>query len=98
MRLVSDISRRVRIFTALFVVALGVAPTSALGVTQVIPGNGSGPAGHNLTIYIGDNGQLQAKAAEAFSTVEGMFFGFDQGPASLDPPFSPRRVRSGDLR
>jgi len=82
MRLNSGIRKRVRALTALFVVALAVTPASALGVTQVIPGNGSGPAGHNLTIYVGDNGQLQAKAAEPFSAVEGMFFGFDQGPAS----------------
>jgi hypothetical protein len=84
MRQGSGIGRRVRTLTALFVVALAVAmaPATALAVTQVIPGNGSGPAGHNLTIYIGDNGQLQAKAAEAFSATEGMFFGTDHGPAS----------------
>src|ERR1044072_6127317 len=84
MRQGSGIGRRVRTLTALFVVALAVAmaPATALAVTQVIPGNGSGPAGHNLTIYIGDNGQLQAKAAEAFSVTEGMFFGTDHGPAS----------------
>ena len=82
MRLSGGIGKRVRALTALFVVALGVAPATALGVTQVIPGNGVGPAGHNLTIYIGDNGQLQAKSGEPFSTVQGMFFGFDQGPAS----------------
>lgn len=82
MRLSRGIGKRVRILTALFVVALGMAPATALGVTQVIPGNGSGPAGHNLTIYVGDNGQLQAKAAQAFSTVEGMFYGGDHGPAS----------------
>lgn len=82
MRLGGGIGRRVRTLTALFVVALGVAPATALGVTQVIPGNGVGPSGHNLTIYVGDNGQLQAKAGEAFSTVQGMFFGTDTGPAS----------------
>ena len=82
MRQGSGIGRRVRALTALFVVALAVTPATALGVTQVIPGNGSGPGRHNLTIYVGDNGQLQAKAADAFSTVEGMFFGTDHGPAS----------------
>lgn len=76
--------KRVRTLTALLVVALAavMAPATALAVTQVIPGNGSGPAGHNLTIYVGDNGQLQAKSAPAFSTVQGMFFGTDTGPAS----------------
>lgn len=73
---------RVRTLTALFIVALAVMPASALAVTQVIPGNGSGPAGHNLTIYVGDDGQLQAKAAQAFSDTQGMFFGEDHGPAS----------------
>ncbi len=73
---------RVHVLTALFVVALAIAPGTALGVTQVIPGNGLGPGGHNLTIYVGDNGQLQAKAAEAFSATQGMFFGEDHGPAS----------------
>ncbi len=84
MRLDSGIGKRVRTLTALFVVALAamVAPAAALAVTQVIPGNGSGPAGHNLTIYVGDNGQLQAKSGPAFSTVQGMFFGTDTGPAS----------------
>jgi hypothetical protein len=84
MRLGGDIGRRVRTLTALFVVALVamVAPAAALAVTQVIPGTGSGPAGHNLTIYVGDNGQLQAKSGPAFSTVQGMFFGTDTGPAS----------------
>lgn len=84
MRLGSGSGRHVRTLTALFVVALAaiVAPATALAVTQVIPGTGSGPAGHNLTIYIGDNGQLQAKSAPALSATEGMFYGFDQGPAS----------------
>lgn len=84
MRQDSGIGRRVRTLMALFVVALAaaVAPATALGVTQVIPGNGSGPAGHNLTIYVGDDGQLQAKAAPAFSDTQGMFFGEDHGPAS----------------
>jgi hypothetical protein len=82
MRLGGGIGKRIRALTALFVVALAVAPATALGVTQVIPGNGSGPAGHNLTIYVGDNGQLQAKSAEAFSATQGMFFGGDHGPAS----------------
>jgi hypothetical protein len=78
------VTGRGRALTALCVglLALAIAPASALGVTQVIPGNGVGPAGHNLTIYIGDNGQLQAKSGEPFSAVQGMFYGFDQGPAS----------------
>lgn len=82
MGIANRIAGRVRGLTALFVLALALAPGSALGVTQVIPGNGSGPAGHNLTIYVGDNGQLQAKSGPAFSTVQGMFFGTDTGPAS----------------
>jgi hypothetical protein len=75
---------RVRALAALCMglLAMAIAPASALGVTQVIPGNGVGPFGHNLTIYVGDNGQLQAKSGEAFSTVQGMFFGTDTGPAS----------------
>src|ERR1044072_7738004 len=84
MRQGSGIGRGVRTLTALFVVALAGAmgAATALACTRVIRGNGAGPAGHNLTIYIGDNGQLQAKAAEAFSATEGMFFGTDHGPAS----------------
>ncbi len=59
-----------------------MAPASALAVTQTIPGVSVGPSGHNLTIYIGDNGGLQAKAAKPEESVQGMFFGSDFGPAS----------------
>jgi hypothetical protein len=82
MGFVNGVAGRVRTFTALFAGLLAIAPASALGVTQVIPGNGLGPAGHNLTIYIGDEGRLQAKSAPAFSNTQGMFYGEDHGPAS----------------
>jgi hypothetical protein len=82
MGLVHGVTGRVRTLTALFVGLLAIAPASALGVTQTIPGTVAGPSGHNLTIYIGDNGGLQAKSAKPGESVQGMFFGEDFGPAS----------------
>jgi hypothetical protein len=67
---------------ALFVGLLALAPASAFAVTQTIPGTGIGPAGHNLTIYVSDTGQLQAKAAKPNESIQGMFYGDDLGPAS----------------
>jgi hypothetical protein len=68
--------------TGLFAGALAIAPAAAQGATQTIPGTGVGPAGHNLTIYIGDQGQLQAKPSAPGDFVQGMFYGDDSGPAS----------------
>ncbi len=77
------ITGRVRTLTALFAGLLVIAPASALGATQVIPGTGVGPSGHNLTIYVGDDGRLQAKSGpQDDNSIQGMFFGSDSGPAS----------------
>lgn len=67
---------------ALVLGLLAIAPASALAATQTIPGTVVGPAGHDLTIYIGDSGQLQAKSAKPGESVQGMFYGEDFGPAS----------------
>ncbi len=54
----------------------------ASAVTQVIPGDGTDNT-RKLTIYIGDNGQLQAKAGkQSDALIQGMFYGNDNGPAS----------------
>ena len=59
-----------------------IAPATASAATQTIPGTGVGPQGHNLTIYVGDDGRLQAKAGAPGDSVQGMFFGSDSSPAS----------------
>lgn len=79
---VHGVAGRVRALTALFLGLLAIAPASGLAATQTIPGSGFGPAGHNLTIYIGDSGQLQAKAGAPGDPIQGMFYGEDNGPAS----------------
>jgi Bacterial Ig-like domain (group 1) len=82
MGLASGIGIRIRTLTVCLLGLLAMVPASALGATQTIPGTAFGPAGHNLTIYIGDNGQLQAKSAPPGASVQGMFYGDDFSPAS----------------
>jgi len=67
---------------ALAVFLLAFVPATATAAVQTIPGSGVGPSGHNLTIYVGDNGALQAKAGAPGDSVQGMFFGSDNGPAA----------------
>ena len=60
---------------------LGLASTAS-ATTQTIPGTGVGPGGHNLTIYVSDTGELQAKSGAPGNNVQGMFYGDDFDSAS----------------